>query len=148
MAPRKSAFSSAGFATVMWAVVVGSATAQVPQHGSRFAEPIDSVSLFVRSCLAPDDLRESEAAMREEGMQPNPETGTHYHPHFNLSVNPRDGVCSIVIAAEGDAGVAAQAFRDEFEGRYPGYGRFITVETRATGVSAPDFVVAFARVSW
>ena len=43
------------------------------------------------------------------GMVPNPATGTYFHQHFDMSVNPSGQNCSMVFA-----GSSVQADRDAF----------------------------------
>ncbi|WP_224813696.1 hypothetical protein [Hasllibacter sp. MH4015] len=76
----------------------GTALAQAPSVGSAEANPAILAHLFVNVCFTSQSLTEAQDRLLANRMVPNPETGTYFHPVFDMSMNPAGDICSIVFS--------------------------------------------------
>ncbi len=97
---------------VLLALAAAPAFAQgTPPLGTQPLSSRDASKFFHAVCLrAAPGFGQSAATLAANGLVPNPETGTFYHPELNLSFQVRDGRCSMVFASEAEATEMALAF--------------------------------------
>lgn len=110
LATRRVRRGAAALSAVVLAVPVA---AQSPDVGADVAVLADLGRVFASVCLNSASLGQAQGVLRSLGMLDNPETGTFFHQTFDMSINPANGVCSMVFRVDGPEQAAMDAFSQE-----------------------------------
>ncbi|MEJ6393740.1 hypothetical protein V8J82_10760 [Gymnodinialimonas sp. 2305UL16-5] len=97
---RLAATRSLLLAAVFWGGTAASAIPEAPRVGAVIGQTAIYAQLYAEICVETETQDAAQELMREEGMVEDPETGTFFHQHYDLSFNPSGKRCAMVFRSE------------------------------------------------